>query len=83
MAWKSPVHVVGTLEIPPQDVADTIALGEALTFSPWNCLAAHEPLGSINTLRQDAYAASAANRGATAVPPTAAWGEAALKAAED
>ena len=82
-AWKSPVRAVGVLEIPPQDVAATIALGEALTFSPWNCLAAHEPLGSINALRRDAYAASAANRGAAAVPPASAWGDAALKAAED
>ncbi|WP_413204031.1 hypothetical protein [Rhodospirillum sp. A1_3_36] len=69
-AWKSPVHSVGVLEIPPQDVAATVALGDQLAFSPWNCLAAHEPLGSINTLRRAAYAASAANRGAEAVPPS-------------
>lgn len=67
-AWRSPVRVVGRLEIPPQDVATTVALGDSLSFSPWNCLAAHEPLGSINALRRAAYAASAANRKATAVP---------------
>jgi hypothetical protein len=69
-AWKSPIHSVGVLEIPPQDVAATVALGEQLALSPWNCLVAHEPLGSINALRRAAYAASAANRGADAVPPS-------------
>ncbi|MDF1791197.1 MAG: hypothetical protein P1U88_04760 [Thalassobaculaceae bacterium] len=75
-AWKSPVRPVGRLEIPPQDVASTIALGDRLTFAPWNCLAAHEPLGTVNALRRSAYAASAENRGAEAVPATAAWGDA-------
>lgn len=68
-AWRSPTVTVGSLEIPPQDVAATVALGDRLTFSPWNCLAAHEPLGSINALRRAAYAASAANRGAQAKAP--------------
>lgn len=68
-AWRSPMVTVGSLEIPPQDVASTVALGDGLTFSPWNCLAAHEPLGSINALRRAAYAASAANRGAEATAP--------------
>lgn len=76
MAWKSPVHVVGRLEIPPQDVRATIPLGNSLTFSPWNCQAAHRPLGSINALRRAAYAASAANRGAIAVFPAMAGGPA-------
>lgn len=71
--WRSPVHVVGRLEIPPQDVMTTVALGDHLTFSPWNCLSAHAPLGSINALRRAAYAASAEARGAEAVPPAAAW----------
>ncbi|MBO6519581.1 MAG: hypothetical protein JJ900_01710 [Rhodospirillales bacterium] len=74
IAWQSPVHVVGRLEIPPQDARTSIALGDQLAFSPWNCVAAHEPLGSVNALRRDAYAASAANRGADAVPPAYAWG---------
>lgn len=69
-AWKSPIHVVGRLEIAPQDVAATVALGDRLTFSPWNCLADHEPLGSVNALRRWAYAASAANRGADARFPS-------------
>jgi len=68
-AWRSPIHTVGRLVIPPQDVRSTIALGERLAFSPWNCLVAHEPLGSVNALRRSAYAASAANRGASAEFP--------------
>lgn len=71
-AWRSPTVTVGRLEIPPQDVAASIALGDRLTFAPWNCLAAHEPLGSINALRRAAYAASAANRKAEARAPTTA-----------
>lgn len=67
--WRSPTVTVGSLEIPPQDVAETTGLGDRLTFSPWNCLAAHEPLGSINMLRRAAYAASAANRGAQPTAP--------------
>lgn len=67
--WKSPIRRVGRLEIPPQDVAETVALGDALTFNPWNCLAAHEPLGTINALRRSAYRASAVNRGADPVAP--------------
>lgn len=72
-AWKSPVRPVGRLEIAPQDVAASIALGDRLTFSPWNGLVAHEPLGSVNALRRSAYAASAANRNAETTPPPSAW----------
>ncbi len=61
--WKGPLVRVGRLEIPPQPVEPGVALGDRLAFSPWNCLAAHEPLGSVNALRRHAYAASAANRG--------------------
>lgn len=82
-AWRSPVRTVGRLEIPPQDVAATVALGDRLSFSPWNCLAAHEPLGSINALRRPAYAASAENRGAAAVPPAWAWTESPTVAGEE
>lgn len=67
--WKSPVRPVGRLEVPQQDVAATVGLGDGLAFSPWNCLTAHEPLGSINALRRSAYHASAANRGADANAP--------------
>jgi len=68
-AWRSPAIRVGRIEIPPQDVAASVALGDALTFSPWNCLEAHAPLGSINEVRRHAYRASADARGAEAAFP--------------
>ena len=37
---------------------------EALVFTPWHCLADHQPLGSINRLRKAVYLASEARRGA-------------------
>ncbi|SMF41759.1 hypothetical protein SAMN06265365_11328 [Tistlia consotensis] len=63
-AWRGPAVRVGHLEIPPQDVMAGVALGDRLSFNSWHCLAAHEPLGSVNTLRRAAYRASAENRGA-------------------
>ncbi|SMF41775.1 hypothetical protein SAMN06265365_11326 [Tistlia consotensis] len=68
-AWHGPVFVVGHLEIPPQDVAATVPLGDRLSFNPWHCLAAHQPLGSVNALRRAAYRASAENRGACPLFP--------------
>jgi hypothetical protein len=35
---------------------------DVLSFTPWRCLADHQPLGSIMRLRKDAYRASAAFR---------------------
>ena len=35
---------------------------DVLSFSPWRCLADHQPLGSIMRLRKDAYRASAVFR---------------------
>jgi hypothetical protein len=63
-AWRSPLVRVGRLEIAPQAVEPGRPLGDRLSFSPWNCLSAHEPLGSVNALRRHAYAASAAARAA-------------------
>jgi len=67
--WRGPTHTVGRLEIPPQDVAATVGRGDSLAFSPWNCLRAHEPLGSLNELRRHAYRASAENRNASPLFP--------------
>ena len=36
---------------------------EKMAFTPWHCLAAHQPLGSINRLRKAVYIASADKRG--------------------
>ena len=64
--WRSPWVKVGRLEIPPQefDTAERRDLGERISYSPWNCLKAHEPLGGVNVARKLAYGRSAANRGA-------------------
>jgi hypothetical protein len=64
--WKSPYVTVGTLAIEPQDfdTPERDAFGEALVFSPWNCLKAHEPLGSLNAVRRRVYRDSAMRRGA-------------------
>ncbi|MER0172050.1 MAG: hypothetical protein DU489_15930 [Nitrosomonas sp.] len=38
---------------------------EKLAFTPWHSLVEHQPIGSINRLRRDVYAASAKHRGAS------------------
>ncbi len=38
-------------------------LCEKMAFTPWHCLADHQPLGSINRLRKSVYDASATKRG--------------------
>lgn len=65
VAWdetKSPYVTVARLEFPPQDTWDTAhqrTLDDGTAFSPWNALAAHQPLGSIMRARRVAYPASA------------------------
>jgi SnoaL-like domain len=63
--WNSPEQVVlATITIPPQDfLSDTrTEFGEALSFSPWRSLPEHQPLGSINRARRDAYFDSSITR---------------------
>ena len=60
---------VATLTIGVQDLdsPEGRALAEAcetMTFSPWNALAEHRPMGGINRLRQAVYLASQAKRAA-------------------
>ncbi|BEV01790.1 catalase family protein [Novosphingobium olei] len=63
--WKedeAPFVQVATLRIEPQDSwsAEKVArIDEALHFSPWNGLAAHQPLGNVNRARRRAYKQSA------------------------
>ena len=63
--WKaedSPWLRVGTLTVGPQDSwepARVTAVDEAMRFSVWTGLAAHQPLGNINRARRDAYKHSA------------------------
>ena len=58
--WKessSPFMPVATLRIPMQnfDTSERNQQGESMRFSPWHCLAAHRPLGSINRARRLVY----------------------------
>lgn len=70
VAWcetKSPPITIATLTIPKQDIAsdDGRVLAERLeaaTFSPWNALVEHRPMGGINRLRKAVYLASQAKR---------------------
>jgi catalase len=65
--WKeadSPWHTVARIRIPPQDVgnAETMKACEENAFNPWNSLADHRPLGSMNRSRREIYQALAAFR---------------------
>ena len=57
----SPHQPIGRITLPPQE-ADSperrAYSDETLSFNPWHCLAAHQPLGSIMRLRKEAYRAS-------------------------
>ena len=69
----SPPIPVAILTIGVQDVdsPEGRALdkeGEAMSFSPWNALAEHRPMGGINRLRQAVYLASQAKRVAQSLP---------------
>jgi hypothetical protein len=52
-------HKVATIRIPAQvfNVPDHQEFGEHLSFTPWHCLPAHQPLGGINRVRRAAYEA--------------------------
>jgi catalase len=63
--WKqedAPFHTVATITAEPQDswAPDQVqAVDEAMRFSIWTGLAAHQPLGNINRARRDTYQHSA------------------------
>ena len=56
---KSPYRRVATIEIDPQDLGPDSGPCpcENLSFSPWNSLPEHEPLGGINRVRKEVYKA--------------------------
>ena len=61
VAWDenaAPFRKVATLTIKEQDFQSPAATQacEAMSFNPWQSLAAHEPLGGINRVRQPIYA---------------------------
>lgn len=55
--WKSAAVKLATISIYPQkfDSPEQVAFGENLTWSPWNALPEHRPLGGINRARRDVY----------------------------
>ncbi|SDQ25785.1 hypothetical protein SAMN05428982_0322 [Pseudoxanthomonas sp. CF385] len=57
---ESPWLTVATVYVPPQrGWSDAAAQQEVgLAFAPWNCLAAHRPLGGVNRARREVMAAS-------------------------
>ncbi len=57
----APFLTVATLTIPPQnfDSPQSLASCERSSFNPWQCLAAHEPLGRMNEVRRLVYAHAA------------------------
>lgn len=62
----SPFRTVATLTVEPQTAWDHPASDraeDALSFSPWHGLAAHQPLGGVNRARKDTYKFSADYRG--------------------
>ncbi len=69
VAWDekaSPYVTVATLEVPAQvswehGLSDRTE--DALSFSPWHGLAAHQPLGGVNRARKEPYEMSAGFRG--------------------
>ena len=54
---RSPFVAVATLRIAQQHFDNAIRnrQGEDMRFSPWHCLAAHRPIGSINRARRVVY----------------------------
>lgn len=68
VAWPEDVSsyvTVARLEAPPQEAyGDAMAaeVDRGAAFTPWNGLAAHQPLGAINRMRRGIYEASAGFR---------------------
>lgn len=58
---ESPYVTVARIMVPPQEAwtdEKSIAVDDNTSFSPWHCLEAHRPLGSIMRVRKNAYEAS-------------------------
>ena len=57
----SPYIPVGKITAQPQETyspARRVYVDDALSFNPWNALAAHRPLGGVNRARKTAYEAA-------------------------
>jgi hypothetical protein len=60
--WTSPWVAVARITAPPQagwTHGLSVLVDDGMQFSPWHCVAAHRPLGSIMRVRRAVYAASA------------------------
>lgn len=57
IVWNTPVIPVAELIIPKQefDFDQRNTFGESLSFSPWVCMDAHQPVGAINRARRAVY----------------------------
>ena len=54
---ESPFHTLASISIEAGKTSPTTEQNcEAMTFNPWQSLAAHRPLGSINRSRKPIYA---------------------------
>ena len=55
--WTSPPVKLATISINPQSFgsAEQVSFIENLSWSPWNCLPEHRPLGGINRARLSVY----------------------------
>lgn len=68
VAWPeelSPYLAVARLSVPRQQAWDeqaSPALEDGIAFDPWNCLAAHRPLGAVNRARREVMAVSRMRR---------------------
>jgi catalase len=79
--WKeseSPFDAVATIQIVKQtfDTPVQQAFCENLSFTPWNALAEHQPIGALNRARKWVYEASSKYRHAanhTTVPESLDW----------
>jgi hypothetical protein len=69
----APYQTIATVEFPPQDAltAERRTFWEdGMRLNPWNALAEHRPLGSINRLRKTVYDMSRKKREAVNATPT-------------
>lgn len=75
---QSPYLTVATLDVGAQlawDEQKSQALEDSLSFSPWNALQAHQPLGGVMRVRREAYQFSATFRQQFNACPFAHGGE--------
>lgn len=69
----SPYQTIAIIEFPPQNSLDAerrVFWEDRMKLNPWNGLAKHRPLGSINRLRKIVYDMSRQKREVTNAVPT-------------